>query len=534
MKVIKFIKTMNWISVFLVVFGLIVILASIVTTERKQNNTVLNENIYIQPESVTSVDYETDEYLFHMQGLNEKNNTLLFYTNHLEIEVYADDKLIYSLDSDPSIFGRTPGAMWNIMNLPFDVNELRVVTTKVYANQGIQNIEFQLGSDIVMQRNVVVNSIIDVCVCLAIFLIGLGLLSYWLMVFRRTNEERELLYLGLFALVFGIWAFGETQIAVFMFAKRAFWSYMAFTCLMTVCLPFLLYIREFMETEDKYVHKFIAGYIILETIVAQVLHLTGIVAVKESIMFTLASIIATMLYLFYAIITAMRSGKNRRKIQVNIVGLVALVVTVIADMSGYFTNVSKANQLGKIGFLIYAVILGVETARIAEERVQETRKMEIYREMAEKDMPTGCYNRNAYAEDTSLGMELTGVQLITFDLNNLKVCNDTKGHMAGDKYIADAANMIKEVFAGIGKVYRIGGDEFCILTKNTEEAVILERRQLLKEEIKTYREENNDPGFGIACGYAEYDPSIDKDLEETRHRADLFMYKNKKEIKAVN
>ena len=85
MKVIKFIKTMNWISIFLVVFGLIVILASIVTTERKQNNTVLNENIYIQPESVTSVDYETDEYLFHMQGLNEKNNTLLFYTNHLEI-----------------------------------------------------------------------------------------------------------------------------------------------------------------------------------------------------------------------------------------------------------------------------------------------------------------------------------------------------------------------------------------------------------------------------------------------------------------
>ena len=54
---------------------------------------------------------------------------------------------------------------------------------------------------------------------------------------------------------------------------------------------------------------------------------------------------------------------------------------------------------------------------------------------------------------------------------------------------------------------------------------------MLKVAIKQYRQNTLDDNFGIACGYAIFDPEIDKDIEETRHRADLSMYENKKEIK---
>ena len=519
---------------FLAVAAVMVLLAANLVQENKYNPTWGEGNQVIEPVQTEVVDEATDIFTFEMENIDETNNTLLFYTNHLEVFVYADEELIYALESDESIFGRTPGAMWNIISLPVDVKELRVETTQAYPSLSKQDIEFQLGNAITMERDVVTNSVIDVCVCLCILLIGLVLFFYWMMVFRKTGEQKELLYLGLFAWIFGVWAFGETQLAVFMFPHRAFWSYLAFTCLMVMCLPFLYFVREFMETEDKYIHRWITGYIVIETIVAQFLHLTGIASVKETVLFTLANIILTMLYLFFAILASIKRRKNRRRIIANILGLLALCVTAFVDMGGYFTNVSEANQLGKVGFLVYAVILGVETARVAQERVQENHKMEIYREMAEKDMPTGCYNRNAYAEDTSVGMELTDVQLITFDLNNLKVCNDTKGHMAGDKYIADAAHMIQDVFQGLGKVYRIGGDEFCVIAKGIPEKTILERREMLMAAIKEYRQTNQDYGFGIACGYATFDPEIDKDIEETRHRADLSMYENKKEIKAAN
>ena len=527
-------KKRNLLMLFLAVFAVLVLVASAWMKENKFNSTIATDTTIIVPVQMEVLDHATDRYTFAISGIDETNNTFLFYTNHLDVFVYADGELIYSLEKDESIFGRTPGAMWNILSLPVDVKEVQVETVYAYPSLGKQNIEFKLGNAINMQREVVVNSIIDVCICLAILIIGIALFTYWLMVFRKTDEQKELFYLGLFAIIFGIWAFGEAQLSVFMFSKRAFWSYMAFSCLMTMCLPFLLFVKEFLQTEDKHLHRWIAGYIILEAIVAQVLHLTGVLGVKETVLFTMANIVFTILYLLYAIVTAIRRKKDMRKIKANIVGLFALVITAIADMSGYFTNVSEANQLGKMGFLIYAIILGAETARIAQEQVQENQKMEIYREMAQKDLPTGCYNRNAFAEDTSVGLELTGVQVITFDLNNLKQCNDTKGHMAGDKYIADAAHMIQDIFAGLGKVYRIGGDEFCVITSKIPEKIIEGKRDLLGIAIEKYRKENEDEGFGIACGYATYDPELDKDLEETRHRADIFMYKNKKEIKGLN
>ena len=519
---------------FLAIAAVFVLVAACVVKENKYNPTLGTGESYIEPVLVGTLGEDKMEYTFEGLNVDETNNTFLFYTNHLEVYVYADGALIYSLEKDESPFGRTPGAMWNIMSLPINVEKIEVKTIQIYPNLGKQDVEFQLGNAILMQRNVVVGSIIDVCVCLCILIIGVALFAYWLLVFHKTNEQKEVLYLGLFAWIFGVWAFGETQLAVFMFSNRAFWSYMAFTCLMTMCLPFILFAKEFLETEDKYFHKWIVGYIVVETIVVQFLHLTGILSVKETVYFTIASIFLTMLYLAYAIISAIKKKKNKRKILANIMGLLALAATVIVDMSGYFTNVSEANQLGKVGFLIYAVILGEETARIAQERVQENHKAEIYREMAHKDLPTGCYNRNAYAEDTNALSNLEGVQLIVFDLNNLKKCNDTKGHMAGDKYISDAAHMIQEVFAGLGKVYRIGGDEFCIITKNLAEEIILERRDALHYAVKKHRKNTSEEGFGIACGYAAFTPDLDKDIEETRHRADLSMYRNKKEIKEAN
>lgn len=53
--------------------------------------------------------------------------------------------------------------------------------------------------------------------------------------------------------------------------------------------------------------------------------------------------------------------------------------------------------------------------------------------------------------------------VVTFDLNNLKNCNDNYGHRVGDAYIINAARIIENTFERYGKCYRIGGDEFCCI-----------------------------------------------------------------------
>ena len=524
----------TWTSTFLILFAVLCVIAFHVTSDNMYNPAYEVKNQEIQPDKVEKIDKGTEVYYLSFSDLDVNHNTLLFYTNHQEVFVHINDELVYSLECADSMFGHTPGAMWNMITLPLDATEVEVTVSQVYPELSKQVPQFELGNTNNIYRDVVGGAAVEIIMSGAIVVIGIALSMYWLIVFWKTNQQRAVLYLGLFAIIFGIWNVGETRFAVFLFENRAFFSYLAFTCLMTMCLPAIFFFKEFLEVEDKIVYKLISGYIVVETVVCQVLHLTGIAGVKQTANYTMVSIVLILVYLLYAIIKGIIDRKNIKKVTINVIGLLILVITTVIDMSSYYINVMKAEKIAKVGFLIYAIILGLETTRVAREKLQEEQKMELLKEMAVKDMLTGCFNRNAYSEDISELTSLEGVQLITFDLNDLKKCNDTKGHKAGDKYISDAAKMITKVFAGIGKVYRMGGDEFCIITKGVSETQFSKKRDALQVAIRHYLVDNPDSGFGIACGYAGYDAELDETIEDIRHRADLSMYRNKKEIKESN
>jgi diguanylate cyclase (GGDEF)-like protein len=80
-----------------------------------------------------------------------------------------------------------------------------------------------------------------------------------------------------------------------------------------------------------------------------------------------------------------------------------------------------------------------------------------------KDEMTGLYNRRAY-EDKRRELRkcktMDKYTVFVFDVNGLKVANDTLGHFAGDELIKGAAHVIQEVFGTCGQCFRTGGDEF--------------------------------------------------------------------------
>lgn len=518
-------------AIFMSIFTILCLCGYHFTEDNIYDPSTKGENIILKAEVIGVLDKGSEIYHLEIDELNENYNTLLFYTNHQEVFVYHEGKLIYSLESADSIFGRTPGAKWNVVTLPMDANKLEVKLMQVYPDLTKQVPIFELGNAANMYQQVLDGAAMEIILSATIIVIGIALFLYWLLVFSKEGTQKEILYLGLFAIIFGIWNFGETQFAVFMFENRAFFSYLAFTCLMTMGLPAVYFFKDFLEVEDNIIYKLISAYIIIETVVCQLLHFTGIAGVKQTADYTTASIGLILIYLLYGIIKGLLTKKNVRKIIINIIGLLILAVTAVVDISSYYTNVLTAEKVAKIGFLIYAVILGIETTRVARARLQEEQKMELLKEMAVKDILTDCFNRNAFSEHCSQITDLTGVQMIGFDLNDLKKCNDTKGHKAGDQYIKDAAELIKKLFGDFGKVYRVGGDEFCIITKNMTETQFEKAKSLLQLAIAHYKLDHPDSGFGIACGYATYDPELDEDIEAIRHRSDVLMYENKKEIK---
>lgn len=132
------------------------------------------------------------------------------------------------------------------------------------------------------------------------------------------------------------------------------------------------------------------------------------------------------------------------------------------------------------------------------------------------DALTGFHNRFFFEKDLkSPHHEET---IFIFDINKLKLVNDTQGHQAGDALIKKTAEAIAASFNGFaGKNYRIGGDEFVhicpTILLDTQIAGILTaiERQLGKGQLAA----------GVCRG------EKDKPLSESFKTADNAMYQCK-------
>ena len=115
--------------------------------------------------------------------------------------------------------------------------------------------------------------------------------------------------------------------------------------------------------------------------------------------------------------------------------------------------------------------------------------------------------------------------IVVLDVNDLKKINDTEGHEAGDKYICDACEIICRTFKR-SPVYRVGGDEFVVISQDEDYA---RSEELVDIIAKHNGEAVSKGGVIIACGMAKYDK--EDCVAEVFEAADKKMYENKKYLK---
>ena len=161
---------------------------------------------------------------------------------------------------------------------------------------------------------------------------------------------------------------------------------------------------------------------------------------------------------------------------------------------------------------------------------------ELLRHSANFDSLTGIRNSTAYAswvnefnKKTENGQIDFGV--VVLDLNNLKKTNDEYGHRVGDELIVASAEIICAIFKK-SPVFRIGGDEFCVILQNAD----LQNCDTLFEQFKTICsstivDENTKIPVSIAFGFARFDSERDTCFKDVFKRADEAMYDNKRKGK---
>jgi diguanylate cyclase (GGDEF) domain len=179
------------------------------------------------------------------------------------------------------------------------------------------------------------------------------------------------------------------------------------------------------------------------------------------------------------------------------------------------------------------LIIGINDidAQVRQEE-EYGRRLAQARIEANIDALTGVKNRNAfrvYEERLNAQIEIDRApefSIVILDVNDLKKVNDNEGHKAGDQYLRDACKIICTTFKR-SLVFRVGGDEFCVLSQGDDYARIDE---LIEQMNKHNEEAIENGGIVIALGMARYDR--DSKVAPVYERADHIMYENKSNLKA--
>jgi diguanylate cyclase (GGDEF)-like protein len=114
-----------------------------------------------------------------------------------------------------------------------------------------------------------------------------------------------------------------------------------------------------------------------------------------------------------------------------------------------------------------------EFAERVRPAVANAMQVRSIRELTIKDDTASCYNRRYFEEfileELSRANRFkTPMSLIFFDMDNLKDVNTRLGHAAGSRTLLEVSQRVRGKIRKFDKLFRFGGDEFCIVLPETE------------------------------------------------------------------
>ena len=205
---------------------------------------------------------------------------------------------------------------------------------------------------------------------------------------------------------------------------------------------------------------------------------------------------------------------------------------------GYFVMVKNESGLRDWVYGEYGSCM-IQSLTYYKTNIRLTALNDKLSELMQTDALTSLKNRNAFENAKNLlrnqylAQDGNRFAAVMFDLNDLKKINDELGHGAGDLYIKNSSELICNTFKH-SPVFRIGGDEFVAIVKNSD---YLEKDKLLaqfRDEVDKLSKKNVPPiqKISIASGMADFDEIENDDIETLFKKADDRMYENKRKMKA--
>jgi diguanylate cyclase (GGDEF)-like protein len=188
---------------------------------------------------------------------------------------------------------------------------------------------------------------------------------------------------------------------------------------------------------------------------------------------------------------------------------------------------SSFARVGVVAIILATSSLAVVMGRLVLTWRDNARLLRASQDEAMADPLTGLGNRRALLADLerrlATAREDVPFTLVLFDLDGFKQYNDSFGHPSGDALLRRLGGKLEAHLGAAGRVYRIGGDEFCALINapgGAWEAEVQAAARALSEQGE---------GFAIECSHGSVLlPSEAQDPSTALTIADQRMYAHKR------
>ncbi|MDA3730909.1 GGDEF domain-containing protein [Niameybacter massiliensis] len=137
------------------------------------------------------------------------------------------------------------------------------------------------------------------------------------------------------------------------------------------------------------------------------------------------------------------------------------------------TNMFKNIIIGIVA-VVATGIIGVILKRLARQNA--------------RDSLTQIYNRGKFDETYKKMLDKKGlIGILVIDIDYFKMINDNYGHAYGDHVLKTVAQLLEKNLIPGTQVFRYGGEEFCILSRNVDHNKIIQLGHELREKVEALR-----------------------------------------------
>lgn len=458
------------------------------------------------------------EFTWTMPECAADENCLAFYVVHHYAQVWFDDVLVYSLSPGPdNHIGGSPSSNWILIPVfPGDSGrKVTVLLTPAYESVVSRKIQFLLGSRFSILAAHLKTDLPQLALSALCILIGFLLMGAQLLMLRHKKaSDWELLYLGLFVLLVGVWRITDTRFSPVLLSRNPMaLGYITIGALFLIVIPILLYMKAFYRDSEKLILS--AALLICVSSAATLLcQLLGIAEFRQTLFVAHLSMIVCLAVLLAVSVRCTIAGSSQPGAWEL---LLVLAVSSVVDLIYFYIRRNSSGVL----FTVFALVV-FAFYKLIDSVLKANRK-------AYTDVRTGLFNKNRWDElmKNSYGKE-DSIGVIMMDLNELKHVNDTQGHAMGDRMILNFANILRNTIPPSNTICRWGGDEFTVMTIDASREKMEQTANAIAEAVASYNAADELPKIHYACGWALSSEFPGLSPSELLREADKRMYLDKR------